>query len=609
MASPPNQLHSLTSYKDLLTDKLEYILPQNLTEKHYTLIVSVSTTKSQILLGLKRRGFGKGRYNSFGGKVDHGEDITHCAVRELKEESNIDCSYEYMLDSYVGVLYFTFQDKEQSMVVHLFSINLDVITPADSTLDVIGCEEITPKWFDLCEIPYHNMFADDTIWLPMVVDHLTTKKPIVEGGGLVPCFNQYFHYKPGGDKVNEIDFYFIEELDRSGDSYGGGNERRLAKASYRAKLGNLGLNPIHLLTVGLYIELGFSEEGDDNLRGDNDNAFFDSSTDIIALSPGSNSRKDAKNDDRNIPQAKKLCANPKKIDRTLNPKPLTLENKLFHAIHKDCSLSVKEFKESFAFANSVLSTIGKKSISSVIDVAGGHGALASLFLILDRNIENAVVIDPAYCESGVKSVKSAFRDFLPPGKEVAFIHERLEDVLAEEIIKYKTLCGGDGNRVCVIACHACQFLTDEILSISEKCGVNVCVMPCCQKDGTGGNIKSFAKELKLPVGAIIDVMSAGKMLRSYDVRMKLLKNASTPQNRLVICKLKTEDGEEAKKIVRNASERKLADAYLRAHKNGDGRKKAALFTWPFVVGVGLSFIGVVALGFVGGRSYERGGKQ
>ena len=43
----------------------------------------------RVLLGMKKRGFGAGRWNGFGGKVEPGEAIDAAASRELREEAGI----------------------------------------------------------------------------------------------------------------------------------------------------------------------------------------------------------------------------------------------------------------------------------------------------------------------------------------------------------------------------------------------------------------------------------------------------------------------------------------------------------------------------------------
>lgn len=45
---------------------------------------------SRVLLGLKRRGFGVGKFNGFGGKMEVGERMRECAARELHEESGLE---------------------------------------------------------------------------------------------------------------------------------------------------------------------------------------------------------------------------------------------------------------------------------------------------------------------------------------------------------------------------------------------------------------------------------------------------------------------------------------------------------------------------------------
>ena len=48
------------------------------------------TKDNSILLGMKKRGFGAGWWNGFGGKVKSGEDIEKTAKREMLEEVGIE---------------------------------------------------------------------------------------------------------------------------------------------------------------------------------------------------------------------------------------------------------------------------------------------------------------------------------------------------------------------------------------------------------------------------------------------------------------------------------------------------------------------------------------
>lgn len=52
---------------------------RNKLSKLFTLIIV--RNEDEILLGFKKRGFGVGKWNGFGGKVETGESITDAAVR------------------------------------------------------------------------------------------------------------------------------------------------------------------------------------------------------------------------------------------------------------------------------------------------------------------------------------------------------------------------------------------------------------------------------------------------------------------------------------------------------------------------------------------------
>ena len=118
---------------------------------------------SRVLLGMKKRGFGAGKWNGFGGKVEPGENIHDAARRELKEEANLSVSEIIPM----GVLDFSWSssakataDKQGILQVHIFKVTDFKGEPTES-------DEMKPKWFHLDEIPFDQMWQDDVHWLPL----------------------------------------------------------------------------------------------------------------------------------------------------------------------------------------------------------------------------------------------------------------------------------------------------------------------------------------------------------------------------------------------------------------------------------------------------------
>ena len=54
-----------------------------LVRKIYSLVLIRDFENNKILLGYKKRGFGFGKWNGFGGKVEQSESISECAKRYL----------------------------------------------------------------------------------------------------------------------------------------------------------------------------------------------------------------------------------------------------------------------------------------------------------------------------------------------------------------------------------------------------------------------------------------------------------------------------------------------------------------------------------------------
>ena len=110
------------------------------------------------MLGMKKRGFGKGRWNGFGGKVEHAETIEESVVRETKEESGI----EVVEPVKVGVLDFAFEGDPVTLEAHIFRAETFRGEPHES-------EEMRPQWFSIDEIPFDEMWPDDRHWFPLLL--------------------------------------------------------------------------------------------------------------------------------------------------------------------------------------------------------------------------------------------------------------------------------------------------------------------------------------------------------------------------------------------------------------------------------------------------------
>lgn len=113
----------------------------------------------QILLAMKKRGFGANRWNGAGGKIEPGESIGQGLVRECQEEINV----TPLLYEKVAICDFLFPGGVPSMRMHAFICTEWDGEPSES-------EEMAPQWFDIGDIPYDDMWQDDRYWLPMILE-------------------------------------------------------------------------------------------------------------------------------------------------------------------------------------------------------------------------------------------------------------------------------------------------------------------------------------------------------------------------------------------------------------------------------------------------------
>lgn len=122
----------------------------------YTLVFIKSGR--DILLGFKKRGLGKEKWNGFGGKVEKNETILEGAIRETKEESNLNV----IGLKHIGVLAYEEKLRSKVDIVHVFTSNsfTDLLKESD---------EMKPEWFEVENIPYNQMWPDAKFWFPLML--------------------------------------------------------------------------------------------------------------------------------------------------------------------------------------------------------------------------------------------------------------------------------------------------------------------------------------------------------------------------------------------------------------------------------------------------------
>ena len=112
----------------------------------------------RILLMRKKRGLGAGKINGPGGKLDPGETPLVCAVRETSEELRVTPTGVEQ----VGELAFQFTDG-LSILGYVFAARDCEGEPEETA-------EAAPLWTPVDAIPYDEMWADDRIWMPWLLE-------------------------------------------------------------------------------------------------------------------------------------------------------------------------------------------------------------------------------------------------------------------------------------------------------------------------------------------------------------------------------------------------------------------------------------------------------
>jgi len=115
----------------------------------------------KILLAEKQRGFGKGKLNGVGGKIEKGETPEQAMIRETQEEifvtpTNFEKVAEVEFDEF-------YKGQKENNYLYVYFAYERQGEPKQS-------EEMNPSWIEIDKIPYDRMFPDDPHWLPLVLN-------------------------------------------------------------------------------------------------------------------------------------------------------------------------------------------------------------------------------------------------------------------------------------------------------------------------------------------------------------------------------------------------------------------------------------------------------
>jgi 8-oxo-dGTP diphosphatase len=125
-------------------------------ERWATLLFAVDVDR--VLLIRKLRGHGAGKVNAPGGMVEDGETFAECALRETAEEVGL------QVDSATPLAELHFHDRDGANLLGLaFKTTRFSGSPVETA-------EATPFWSAIERLPFGEMWADDILWLPWLLD-------------------------------------------------------------------------------------------------------------------------------------------------------------------------------------------------------------------------------------------------------------------------------------------------------------------------------------------------------------------------------------------------------------------------------------------------------
>ncbi|KAL7419137.1 hypothetical protein Q5752_005973 [Cryptotrichosporon argae] len=127
--------------------------------RKYTLVFIVNCQSRKVLLGLKKRGFGLGMWNGFGGKVEPGETVLRGA-----EECGLCLGHDDVRHAAdFAIVYIDAAGRAAE------TIDCAVYAATAWHGEPVDTDEMRPEWVAVDHLPYDDMWADARHWVPEVL--------------------------------------------------------------------------------------------------------------------------------------------------------------------------------------------------------------------------------------------------------------------------------------------------------------------------------------------------------------------------------------------------------------------------------------------------------
>lgn len=185
--------------------------------------------------------------------------------------------------------------------------------------------------------------------------------------------------------------------------------------------------------------------------------------------------------------------------------------------------SFRELAEAFEFFALVRKHARRKVVA---DLCGGHGLVAVLFVMFERCVERAVVLDRTRQGNFDRILKAA-------GVAAPWTTGRIEYLEAKLVIAPERIPKDAG----LVSVHACGARTDRVLELAVANHVPVAVMPCCHPVAASKAppaLKKALAHLAVDVDRTYQLEAAG-----FHVHWSEVSERITRMNRVILARPRT----------------------------------------------------------------------